>query len=156
MIGQLSLLLVPNMVLSKLNNHEHRTKQTYESYTFQPLWVSGFNYNFQTFFWRKYEVKRQPSTWSLLMQELTEVLKHKENWFASMSMLLNRCAYNLVDQAFENTPVCLLIEKIKIKNWSSVSFLDKLKALAINVLSLKETFFEVLKIKLTLSKNLKL
>ena len=24
------------MVLSKMNNHEHRTKQTYESYTFQP------------------------------------------------------------------------------------------------------------------------
>ena len=37
LIGQLSLLLVPNMVLSKMNNHEHRTKQTYESYTFQPL-----------------------------------------------------------------------------------------------------------------------
>ena len=37
MIGQLSLLLVPNMVLLKMNNHEHRTKQTYESYTFQPL-----------------------------------------------------------------------------------------------------------------------
>ena len=31
------LLLVPNMVISKMNNHEHRTKQTYESYTFQPL-----------------------------------------------------------------------------------------------------------------------
>ena len=29
LIGQLSLLLVPNMVLSKMNNHEHRTKQTY-------------------------------------------------------------------------------------------------------------------------------
>ena len=25
------------MVLLKMNNHEHRTKQTYESYTFQPL-----------------------------------------------------------------------------------------------------------------------
>ena len=25
------------MELSKMNNHEHRTKQTYESYTFQPL-----------------------------------------------------------------------------------------------------------------------
>ena len=25
------------MVLSKMNNHEHRTNQTYESYTFQPL-----------------------------------------------------------------------------------------------------------------------
>ena len=37
LIGQLSLLLVPNMVLSKMNNHEHRTEQTYESYTFQPL-----------------------------------------------------------------------------------------------------------------------
>ena len=37
LIGQLSLLLVPNMVLSKMNNHEHRSKQTYESYTFQPL-----------------------------------------------------------------------------------------------------------------------
>ena len=37
LIGQLSFLLVPNMVLSKMNNHEHRTKQTYESYTFQPL-----------------------------------------------------------------------------------------------------------------------
>ena len=32
----MSLLLVPNMVISKMNNHEHRTKQTYESYTFQP------------------------------------------------------------------------------------------------------------------------
>ena len=31
------LLLVPNMVLWKMNNHKHRTKQTYESYTFQPL-----------------------------------------------------------------------------------------------------------------------
>ena len=31
LIGQLSFLLVPNMVLSKINNHEHRTKQTYES-----------------------------------------------------------------------------------------------------------------------------
>ena len=37
LIGQLSLLLVPNMVLSRMNNHKHRTKQTYESYTFQPL-----------------------------------------------------------------------------------------------------------------------
>ena len=37
LIGQLSFLLVPNMVLSKMNNHEHQTKQTYESYTFQPL-----------------------------------------------------------------------------------------------------------------------
>ena len=37
LIGQLSLLLVPNMVLLKMNNHEHRTKQTYESYSFQPL-----------------------------------------------------------------------------------------------------------------------
>ena len=25
------------MVLSKMNNHEHGTRQTYESYTFQPL-----------------------------------------------------------------------------------------------------------------------
>ena len=31
LIGQLSFLLVPNMVLSKMNNHEHRTKQTDES-----------------------------------------------------------------------------------------------------------------------------
>ena len=37
LIGHLSLLLVPNMVLSKMNNHEHRAEQTYESYTFQPL-----------------------------------------------------------------------------------------------------------------------
>ena len=47
MIGQLSLLLVPaNMVLSKINNHEHRTKETYESYTFQPLmsfWKNPMN-----------------------------------------------------------------------------------------------------------------
>ena len=35
LIGQLSFLLVPNMVLSKMNNHEHRTKQTCESYVFQ-------------------------------------------------------------------------------------------------------------------------
>ena len=35
LIGQFYFLLVPNMVLSKMNNHEHRTKQTYESYTFQ-------------------------------------------------------------------------------------------------------------------------
>ena len=37
LFGQLSFLLVPNMVLSKMNNHEHGTRQTYESYTFQPL-----------------------------------------------------------------------------------------------------------------------
>ena len=37
LIGQLSFLLVPNILLSKMNNHEHQTKQTYESYTFQPL-----------------------------------------------------------------------------------------------------------------------
>ena len=30
------------MVLSKMNNHEHRTKQTYESYTFQPLMAFCF------------------------------------------------------------------------------------------------------------------
>ena len=36
-IGQLSLLLVPNMVLSNMNNHERRTEQTCESYTFQLL-----------------------------------------------------------------------------------------------------------------------
>ena len=36
-IGQLSFLLVPNMVLLKMNNQKHRTKKTYESYTFQPL-----------------------------------------------------------------------------------------------------------------------
>ena len=36
LISIMSLLLVPNMVISKMNNHEHRTKQTYESYTFQP------------------------------------------------------------------------------------------------------------------------
>ena len=37
LIGQLSLLHVPNMVLSKMNNREHRTKQPHEGYTFQPL-----------------------------------------------------------------------------------------------------------------------
>ena len=37
LIGQLSFLLVPNMVLAKMKIHEHRTKQTYESYTFQPV-----------------------------------------------------------------------------------------------------------------------
>ena len=37
LIGQLSFLLVPNTVLSKMNNHEHQRKQTYESYTFQHL-----------------------------------------------------------------------------------------------------------------------
>ena len=37
LIGQSSVLLVPNMVLWKMNNHEHRSKQTYQSYTFQPL-----------------------------------------------------------------------------------------------------------------------
>ena len=37
LIGQLSFLLVPNMVLAKMKIHEHRTKQTYESRTFQPL-----------------------------------------------------------------------------------------------------------------------
>ena len=34
------------MVLSKMNNHEHRTKQTYESYTFQALmsfWFRSIN-----------------------------------------------------------------------------------------------------------------
>ena len=37
LIGWLSFPLVPNMVLSKMNTHEIRTKRTYESYTFQPL-----------------------------------------------------------------------------------------------------------------------
>ena len=43
LIGQLSFLLVPTMVqlcsvhYAKMNVHKHRTKQTYESYTFQPL-----------------------------------------------------------------------------------------------------------------------
>lgn len=32
LIGHLSFLLVPNMALAKVNIHEHRTKQTYESY----------------------------------------------------------------------------------------------------------------------------
>ena len=43
-----SFLLVPNMVLSKVNIYEHRTKQTYESDTFQPL----------TSFWY-YEIKQE-------------------------------------------------------------------------------------------------
>ena len=30
LISQLSFFLVPNVVLSKMNNHEHRKKQTYE------------------------------------------------------------------------------------------------------------------------------
>ena len=47
LIGWLSFLLVPNMVLSKMNAHEHRTKQTYESYTFQPL--TGFCVNSKQF-----------------------------------------------------------------------------------------------------------
>ena len=56
LIGQSSLLLVPNMVLSKMNNHEHRTKQTYESYTFQPLmsfccYTIAFSTNDITNFW---------------------------------------------------------------------------------------------------------
>ena len=33
------------MVLSKMNNHEHRTKQTYESYTFQTLMSFWFYCN---------------------------------------------------------------------------------------------------------------
>ena len=33
------------MVLSKMNNHEHRTKQTYESYTLQPLMSFWFYRN---------------------------------------------------------------------------------------------------------------
>ena len=37
LIGQLSFLLVPNILLSKMNNHEHQTKQIYDSYTSQPL-----------------------------------------------------------------------------------------------------------------------
>ena len=37
LIGWLPFLLVPNMVLSKMNTHEIRTKGTYESDTFQPL-----------------------------------------------------------------------------------------------------------------------
>ena len=37
LIGQLSFLLVPNMALAKIKIHEHRTKQTCESYTFQPF-----------------------------------------------------------------------------------------------------------------------
>ena len=36
LIDQLSLLLVPNMVLSKMNNHEHRTKQTWELHILTP------------------------------------------------------------------------------------------------------------------------
>ena len=36
------------MVLSKLNNHEHQRKQTYESYTFQPL-MSFWLYSHQVF-----------------------------------------------------------------------------------------------------------
>ena len=43
-----SFILVPNMVLSKVNIYEHRTKQTYESDTFQPL----------TSFWY-YEIKQE-------------------------------------------------------------------------------------------------
>ena len=35
-IGQ-SFRVVPNMVLSKVNIYEHQRKQTYDSYTFQPL-----------------------------------------------------------------------------------------------------------------------
>ena len=37
LIGQLFFLLVPNMALAKMKIHEHRIKQTYESYTFQPF-----------------------------------------------------------------------------------------------------------------------
>ena len=37
LIGQLSFDLVRNMVLAKIKIHEHRTKQTYHNYTFQPL-----------------------------------------------------------------------------------------------------------------------
>ena len=36
LIGWLSFL-ISNMVVSKMNTHEHQTKHTYESYTFQPL-----------------------------------------------------------------------------------------------------------------------
>ena len=34
LIGQLSFLLVSNMVHAKMNVHKHRTKQTYESNKF--------------------------------------------------------------------------------------------------------------------------
>ena len=37
LIGQLSFLLIPNMVHGKMNVHKHRTKQTYESNKFQYL-----------------------------------------------------------------------------------------------------------------------
>ena len=44
LIGKLSFPLIPNMVLLNMKNHEHRTKQTNESYTFQPFmgfWFEG-------------------------------------------------------------------------------------------------------------------
>ena len=46
LIGKLSFPLIPNMVLSNMKNHEHRTKQTNESYTFQPFmgfWFENIN-----------------------------------------------------------------------------------------------------------------
>ena len=46
LIGQPSFLFFPNMVLSKMNNHEHWTRQTYESYTFQPLKSFWFHINY--------------------------------------------------------------------------------------------------------------
>ena len=59
--GQLSFFLVPNMVLSKMNNHENRTMQTYESYTFQPLilkfLLESNIFNMYSVFPRSYLVK---------------------------------------------------------------------------------------------------
>ena len=46
LIGKLSFPLIPNMVLSNMKNHEHWTKQTNESYTFQPFmgfWFENIN-----------------------------------------------------------------------------------------------------------------
>ena len=55
LIGQLSFPLVPNiMVLSKMNDHGHRTKQSYESYTFQPLmsfWCERVKCTYSNFTW---------------------------------------------------------------------------------------------------------
>ena len=42
-IGQ-SFRVVPNMVLSKVNIYEHQRKQTYDSYTFQPLMSLWYYY----------------------------------------------------------------------------------------------------------------
>ena len=61
------------MVLSRMNNHEYRTKQTYESYTFQPL-MSFCNHLSNVLPKNQWGYRKGVSTESLLLY-LTETWK---------------------------------------------------------------------------------